>query len=162
MLNYSAGTKLVKYIKKKLKSDKITISKINLTHNTLHSGNFYLLKNNDTIIRYIYIGRVNSCRAGGCDRTINVKNNNEYEYFEYFIIYNLNKEIIDTKIFNYQASHGHEISSKGWLNQFKGYNGNQNLEVGKNIDAISGATISVYSIVADIEHNTKLLKELIK
>jgi hypothetical protein len=62
------------------------------------------------------------------------------------------------KIFNYAATHGHEVSAKGWLKQFAGYNGSDTLQVGKNVDAISGATISVYGITLDVQMKTILLK----
>nr|WP_319999623.1 hypothetical protein [uncultured Draconibacterium sp.] len=43
---------------------------------------------------------------------------------------------------------------------FTGFNDSGSLKVDKNIDAISGATISVYTITADVENKTALLKKL--
>ncbi len=45
--------------------------------------------------------------------------------------------------------------AKGWLKQFTGYDGSDTLEVGKNVDAISGATISVYGITLDVQMKTR-------
>jgi Na+-translocating ferredoxin:NAD+ oxidoreductase RnfG subunit len=61
------------------------------------------------------------------------------------------------RIYNYQATHGQEITSKNWLRQFKNYTGEKELMAGKNIDAISGATISVDAIISDIEFITGAL-----
>ncbi len=58
------------------------------------------------------------------------------------------------------ATHGQEITARGWLKQFIGYNGSESLKVDKNIDTISGATISVYAITSDIKLITCLLKSL--
>jgi len=43
------------------------------------------------------------------------------------------------------------------LNQFIGYSDGDYLLSGKNIDAISGATVSEAGIIADIELQTSLL-----
>jgi Na+-translocating ferredoxin:NAD+ oxidoreductase RnfG subunit len=40
--------------------------------------------------------------------------------------------------------------ARSWLKQFKGADKNKTLKVNKNIDAIAGATISVYSLTDDV------------
>jgi Na+-translocating ferredoxin:NAD+ oxidoreductase RnfG subunit len=109
---------------------------------------------------YVYIGRVNSCRAGGCSISMDPMENYESEYFDYFILFNATCEVELVRVFNYAATHGHEIAAKGWLKQFTGHNGSDKLIVGKNVDAISGATISVYGITLDVQMKTEILKEL--
>ena len=64
------------------------------------------------------------------------------------------------RVFNYAATHGQEVSVKRWLDQFAGHDGAEPLRVGKEIDAISGATISVYALVADVQEKTIILKKL--
>lgn len=123
-------------------------------------GKFFLIKNNYVSqYRYIYVGRVNSCRSGGCSNS-NLTQDEEAEYFDYFILFDKTKTIRNLKVFNYQATHGQEITAKGWLKQFIGYNGTSKLQVEKNIDAISGATISVYAITIDVEIKTDILKSI--
>ena len=112
-------------------------------------------------IRYIYIGRVNSCRAGGCSISNNSSQSLDSEYFDYFILFDKNKTIQLVKIFNYQATHGQEVTARGWLKQFIGYDSSVQLEVDKNIDTISGATISVYAITHDVEVKREILTSLI-
>lgn len=109
---------------------------------------------------YAYIGRVNSCRSGGCSNG-KVITGSESEYFDYFILFNEGGEISLIRVFNYQATHGHGITSRGWLRQFTGYEGDVNLEPGKNVDAISGATISAQAITEDIEQMTRILNKYI-
>ena len=122
----------------------------------LSLGKFFKISNNQRICNYVYIGRVNSCRSNGC--SISDVKMDSYEYFDYYILFNLNKEIESIKVYNYQATYGHEVCSKGWLKQFVGYDGSSELIVGKNFDAISNATISVYSISDDIQSKTRMLK----
>lgn len=110
---------------------------------------------------YIYIGRVNSCRAGGCSISLDPSFNADSEYFDYFILFDSTMAVNRVRVFNYEATHGQEVSAKGWLRQFNGFNGSAPLVVGKNIDAISGATISVYGITLDIEMKTGLLHQLV-
>jgi len=125
-------------------------------------GKFFTIIDNSKLSpkRYAYIGRVNSCRAGGCSISDAPSVNIESEYFDYFILFNSNLEVELVKVFNYQATHGQEVTVKGWLKQFIGYKGDKSLQVGKQIDAIAGATISAYAITLDIEYKTKLLKSL--
>ena len=106
---------------------------------------------------YLYVGRVNCCRAGGCSRTSNMSFSGHSEFFDYFIVFGNDKTVRKVKVFNYQATHGYEITSKGWLKQFIGYKADDQLEVEKNIDAISGATVSVYAITRDVALKAKLL-----
>lgn len=125
-------------------------------------GKYFVVtdKLNVSQINYMYIGRVNSCRVGGCSIPMDSHKNFESEYFDYFILFDSAISIQVVRIFNYAATHGHEVSAKGWLNQFSGYNGSDTLQVGKNIDAISGATISVYGITEDVQLKTQILLKL--
>lgn len=121
------------------------------------NGSFHYLKDNGELQAYLYIGRVNSCRSGGCElnrETLQAS----FEFFDYFMILDTNSKIKKVKIFNYQATHGHEVMSSGWLRQFTGYDGKSDLKYGKEIEAISGATISAKSLNADIQYVTKILE----
>lgn len=111
---------------------------------------------------YIFIGRVNSCRADGCSVSMDPTEDFNTEYFDYFILFENECTVEKVTVFNYAATHGHEVSSKGWLKQFAGYDGTDTLEVGKNVDAISGATISVYGITLDVQMKTEILQNLQK
>ena len=124
------------------------------------NGKYFSVNNSEKFdsIKYVYIGRVNSCRAGGCSANNELSNKDEFEYFDYFIFYDNVLNIKLVKIFHYQATHGQEITAKSWLKQFTKYDGKNDLEVGKNIDAISGATISVYAITFDVQFKTEIFK----
>jgi Na+-translocating ferredoxin:NAD+ oxidoreductase RnfG subunit len=86
----------------------------------------------------------------------------DFEYFDYFILFDLQARVISVRVYNYAATHGQEITAKGWLNQFTGFDGKRNLRVGKEIDSISGATISVNGMVADVQEKTAMLKSIMK
>ena len=60
-------------------------------------------------------------------------------YLEFLIIKKVN-------VLVYREDYGGEIGSNRWLKQFVGKARTTELVVGKNIAAISGATISVYSM----------------
>lgn len=128
-----------------------------------YEGNFYRLKpaGEDETAGYLHIGRVKTCRAGGCSAPGADTEQNSSEYFDYVILFDTEANIELVKIFNYQATHGHEITARGWLKQFLGFGGRDSLEVGKDIDTISGATISVYAITSDVQYKTEKLKKLI-
>lgn len=116
----------------------------------------------DAPVKYAYIGRVNSCRTGGCTKTDSPTPEElkelESEYFDYFILFDPRVEIRAIRVYNYAASYGYEITAPGWLRQFVGFGGDKTLTVGKDVDAITGATVSVYAITADVEMRTHALK----
>jgi hypothetical protein len=155
---------LKREISKQFKTDSYHLAELFLSDSSngknMILGKFYkLFSVDDNLLGYIYIGRVNSCRNGGCSSPDPLNQSNEFEFFDYFIIYNISNSILNLCIYNYEASHGQEITAKGWLKQFRGYDGSDKLEVGKEIDAISGATISVNSIVDDIVLKTHILQK---
>lgn len=137
--------------------EEITLSDSFYMHNRINGKYFLIEGNGVTKNQYIYIGRVNSCRANGCSVSNESPKNEKSEYFDYYILFDKNKTVQSVKVFNYQATHGHEITAKGWLKQFVGHNGSEPLRVDKNIDAISGATISVYAITYDVEMKIDIL-----
>lgn len=110
---------------------------------------------------YVYSGRVYTCRAGGCSIGASAHYDESSEYFDYFILYDTAVKILSVTIYNYEASHGYEITSKGWLKQFLGYFHGKGLDSEKDIDAISGATISVFGITEDVKYRTEVLSELL-
>ncbi len=139
------------------------ITEIKLPDSVLKSnrinGKYFLIEGHEeSHFKYIYIGRVNGCRAGGCSLSGNPGMDVESEYFDYYLLFDKNKTVQSIRVFNYQATHGQEITARGWLRQFIGHKENEPLQVDKNIDAISGATISVYAITADVEHKTSMLR----
>lgn len=124
------------------------------------NGKFFIVRSSggETII--VYVGRVNSCRADGCSGLLQSGMGPESEYFDYFILFDQDKRVRLVRVFNYAATHGQEVAVKRWLDQFAGYDPVMPLRVGKEIDAISGATVSVYAIVADVQEKTALLRKI--
>ena len=129
----------------------------------LSEGKFYRVSSpsNAKPIEYLYVGKVKTCRSGGCSNVSGYSTEINSEFFNYFILYDNRYVIQLVSIFDYQASHGYEMTSTSWLKQFKGYDGTKELIYGRDIDAIAGATISGNATIADVEHKTKLLKKLI-
>ncbi len=145
---------------------KIILNEIVPPHNINRQillGKFYCVSYNpkSSGVKYVYIGRVNTCRTGGCSINSNQSGNKESEFFDYFILYDSFCSVLMVKIYDYQATHGQEVTAKSWLKQFQGYSGKTELTVGKNVDSISGATISVDAAVVDIEHKTNLLRQIL-
>jgi len=121
-------------------------------------GDFFVITDsgNSSEIKYAWIGRVNSCRSGKCLP----ESVGDSEYFDYFILFDSNKSIRSVRVYNYQATHGAEVSTPGWLRQFVGYRGEKILRPGKEIDVISGATVSVDALVQDVQERMKMLLSL--
>lgn len=127
------------------------------------SGKYFkaIATKDSTRFVYAYTGRVNTCRTGGCGPG-NRNKDMGAEYFDYFILFSKDHEVTLVEVFNYQATYGFEITSKGWLKQFTGFSGKTKLKPGKEIDAISGATKSVKSITKDVMYRTEKIRNLTK
>ena len=140
----------------------LVVPEVLLDSNANH-GKFLFLSGTgaNDLKKYAYIGRVNTCRQGGCSNSSETLNIETPEYFDYLIVFDSKLLIQQVKVYNYQATHGQEVANKGWLKQFQGYDGTRSLTVGKSIDAISGATVSVYSLTVDIQERTRLLTKIV-
>lgn len=161
-INYQ-NKRLTKHLRRNNIKDISQITELNIAESLKQfpiQGKFFVIKSEISQYKYIYIGRVNTCREGGCSISNDITGEGNSEYFDYYILFGKDKTVQAVKVFNYQATHGYEITAKGWLKQFIGYDGSESLKVNKNVDAISGATISVYGISFDVELKTKILKSL--
>ena len=125
-------------------------------------GKFFSISDLNNLKKYIYVGRVNSCRAGGCSNPTLTIGIETPEYFDYLVVFDDHLSVQQVKVYNYQATHGQEVTNKGWLKQFQGYDGSRPLTVGKSIDAISGATVSVLGITNDIQDKTRLIRQMVR
>lgn len=154
--------RLLSHLKKNGVSEFSSLKEINNLPETISKyGKFYKVDKNvgNEKVRFVFVGRVNSCRTGGCDEKMS-EENLESEYFDYFIFFDESKSVRLVEVFNYQATHGYEVTARGWLKQFVGFSGNDTLIVNKDIDGITGATISVYAITLDVQEKTKILKSM--
>lgn len=148
--------KVQRTIKKIWKTNLFEIEDVDTEPKT-KSGKFYSINEEGQLLGYLYVGRVNSCRSGGCSIDGGGQDLS-FEFFDYFLVTDTLARIKKVKIFNYQATHGHEVMSSGWLRQFQGYNGVEELRYGREIEAISGATISAKAINEDVQLTIKTLK----
>jgi len=120
----------------------------------------YKIVLNNNLTGWAYTRRVLSCRNGGCDGTHSTDDPDvSHEYFDYFALLSAEYSILEIKVYNYAATHGQEICSKAWLKQFKGYDGSKYLRYGKDIDGISGATISGIAITEDVGTTVSMLRK---
>lgn len=82
------------------------------------------------------------------------------DFFDYMIVFNENLEIQKVVVLIYRSSYGGEIMAKSWLKQFIGKVRGEEMEFGKDIDGISGATISAPSMAKGVKAVSLLLNEL--
>jgi Na+-translocating ferredoxin:NAD+ oxidoreductase RnfG subunit len=126
---------------------------------TANEGKFYKVLDKQQILGYVYVGRIKSCRNGGCTKDKTESGSGSSEYFDAYFLYNANKTVESVKVYNYRATHGHDVCSRGWLKQFIGFDNEEPLQVGKTIDGISGATISVYALTDEVNYVTQILRK---
>ena len=149
-------TKIEKSIKKLKIGDNVIMKSVIGISADMSQSEIFELQSETGIIGYVYVSRLNSCRAEGCSADPTAKVDN-YEYFDYYLITDQSGKVLNVKVYNYQATHGHQVMSRGWLKQFVGYNSSQELNYGQDIQAISGATISARAITNDVVRAEELI-----
>ena len=75
----------------------------------------------------------------------------------FLIIFNENQEVIHSSVIKYREAYGGEISGKNWLAQFISMKQDSLYKYGKEIDGITGATLSVKSFTKGISKLSLLL-----
>jgi hypothetical protein len=111
-----------------------------------------LLRKGDQVIQILQEGAV----AGYILRSSAM---GRYERFDYSVFYDPGLSILGVRVTAYRSTHGAAICQRKWLSQFNGYDGGE-LVLGKDIDAISGASISAHSMVADMKRCFILMDRL--
>ena len=81
-----------------------------------------------------------------------------FDYFDFLLIYNNIYQIKYIEILEYRSDHGYQITNKKWLSQFYGKTA-CDLVYSKDVDAISGATLSVNGLKSSLSRLCKYLKK---
>ena len=79
----------------------------------------------------------------------------------YLTCFNMDGQLINAHIVKYREDYGYEVGNRRWLNQFLGLDVSSDYKVGKNIDGISGATISVNSVTRGINRSAIIIENLL-
>lgn len=84
------------------------------------------------------------------------------DIFDYVVLFEPDMHIKKTKILIYREDYGRQVGSQRWLKQFIGRKAGESLGYGKDIDGISGATISAKSMtlaVGQVLESMKILQD---
>jgi len=121
----------------------ITDQNTEITEFLLDGDRAFLLRHQDLVLGYLL-----STRAMG-----------RFEYFDYLLAFAPDFSVQGLTITVYRSSHGAAICQKKWLSQFEAYAGEE-LTLGKEIDAVAGATISATALVEDMKRCYQLMISL--
>jgi len=111
---------------------------------SLFNDNFKKIYNNNSLIGYSYHSQAPSL----------------YNLYDYLVILDKDLKIKKSKILAYREDYGGEIASKRWLKQFIGKSWIDSFLYSREISAISGATISVKSMINAVENFMNSVKIL--
>jgi hypothetical protein len=138
----------------KLFDQEVLIRELTMNDTLALNHQLYEVYSADTLAGYSMITRALGCKTGGCDKPS--EDSISFEQFYFFTAFDKDKNIKKVRVLEYTSDHGYQIANKGWLKQFeKG----KKFSVGENIDAISGATISVKSITAGVNEQLRIIQE---
>ena len=107
----------------------------------VNEKNFFKIKKDNDTLGYAYLG----------------KGFGKVDDFDFLVLFDTDLIIIKSKILVYREDYGGEIGSKRWLKQFNGKGKNDNIEYGKDIIAISGATLSANSMTVAVNNLLKTI-----
>tara|TARA_B100000408_G_C10273735_1_gene212956 strand:- start:78 stop:623 length:546 start_codon:yes stop_codon:yes gene_type:complete len=96
---------------------------------------YWTISNNDTTIAYALMDNV-------LGKSMPIT---------FLVIMGIDGRIINLDVIKYREAYGGEVDNKNWLAQFTNSTDTSQFIVGKNIDGISGATISVNSLSKGIQ-----------
>lgn len=151
--------KINKMIKKVYGKNSITIEEKYLKDalDGIPNRSLFTLHQDGVKIGTLAINNARGCKINGCKA--NGGGSAKYEDFWYGVIFDNDLKIKLVRVLEYTSDYGYEISSKSWLKQFKGFKGCDLKYGGREVDVISGATISGLSIVSDISNLCWLLQD---
>lgn len=84
------------------------------------------------------------------------------DYFDYMVIFDTDLLIKKVVVLVYRSTYGGEIMSRSWLKQFIGKTKGKSMQIDKDIDSISGATLSGPSITQGVKDLSLLIAEIDK
>ena len=79
----------------------------------------------------------------------------------FMVMFDTDGKIEHCQIIKYREDHGGQVQDENWLMQFKGKNYKSSFIIGKDIDGISGATISTNSLSKGIFKLSLLIHSII-
>ncbi len=79
----------------------------------------------------------------------------------FLVVFSPAAEILRVDIIRYREPYGGAIGSRRWLDQFIGKSSGEEFKVGRDIDSISGATISVNSVARGVQKLTLVMEHII-
>ncbi|SNR33249.1 FMN-binding domain-containing protein [Lutibacter agarilyticus] len=100
----------------------------------INDTNFFKIIHENAVIGYYYFGKA----YGKAD------------FFDFIVIFDNELIVSKVKVVTYREDHGGEVGSKRWLKQFIGTSSEKKLEYQEDIVGISGATISVKSMMNEV------------
>jgi len=110
----------------------------------LRKQTLYKVLVNNELKAYLYLGKAPS----------------KFDKFDFMVLFDLKLSIKLVKVLVYREDSGSEIMSSSFLKQFKGKDKFSKFELGKDVQGISGATISCRSTVNGVKKLTQKINIL--
>lgn len=114
------------------------------TPSELGGENLFRITAGEKKLGYVYVGVAPSLK----------------KTFDYVVLLNPDLSVKKSKILIYREDHGRQVGSQRWLKQFIGRKSGEKLVYGKDIDGISGATVSAKSMTLAVNNVLESLQIL--
>ena len=155
------GKKINKQIKKAFEvSENVQLNSLSRKSSNIGIDLFSITDKKQHTVGYGTVLATNSCKLGGCTMPSKEELNGIFEEFTFLTLYDTTFHIKKVKILEYGSNYGYAITAANWLKQFIGQKAGD-LKVGKDIDGISGATISVNVLIKKINEQQAIIENSI-
>ncbi len=150
------GRKMEKHLFKTFGKE-IHFDEMSLNDSVRFNHQLYTVSNRDSLTGYAMISRALGCRIGGCEKP--QEDSLAFEQFYYMTAFNRDRSIKRVRILEYSSNYGYQVANKGWLRQFEN---DRHFKVDQNIDGITGATISVKSLIKGVNQQIRIVDTIEK
>lgn len=141
--------KLEQAIASTFEDENLTISKVDYSQLKIQKKDeLYIFKisKNENLLGYAYLSRANS----------------KHDVYDYVVLYDEDVKIKKSKILIYRENYGRQVGSQRWLKQFIGMKPGESFDYGKDISAVSGATITATSMTKAVQISLEDMKAFTK
>lgn len=84
----------------------------------------------------------------------------KFQKIDYAVALDAEGSVRGVRVLQYRESHGHEVAEHAWLAQFVGRTAKDSLKPGRDVDGITGATLSVVHMAEGVRRVTRLVVAL--
>ena len=140
--------KAIKKLDKLIENQEHSLREIKIANQSTEEY-FFEISLGDKFYGNLVFSSTTVCAFGGCTDTSPQTSSKESDDIHFFVIIDSENKVQNITITDFESAYGYEVSSHSWLKQFF-QRENDMYKLGREIDGITGATVSCNAMVSAI------------